>query len=127
MTSGTATPFAPDSSANERPVPASPEELNDTPEGHVRYRRETSKERGSRASYNLVPRPGFKLRPIRGDGYWIVEDTETGIHGDAENVQGALREFYRAANEHLDVLERQSELSDELTHQLKYLQQRIRR
>jgi predicted RNase H-like HicB family nuclease len=59
------------------------------------------------------------------DGYWTVHDVETGIFGSGETQEAAREDFERALHEHLDVLERQDSLSDELTAQLTYLRFRL--
>lgn len=61
------------------------------------------------------------------NGYWYVRDTETGIFGHGETPSGALEDFYVAAAQHLDVLEREPALSGELSRQLEYLRARIQR
>ena len=57
------------------------------------------------------------------DGYWIVRDVETGIFGTGPDAAAAHQDLERALREHLDVLERQEELSSELTAQLAYLRE----
>lgn len=111
-------PARQDSSANERAIPVVPE----PPNRHVFY----PYPEVSYASYRIIPGPSFDLKLERGDGYWTVRDVETGIYGDAEDVLGALQDFYRAAEQHLSVLERQDALSKELSWQLEYLRVRIR-
>jgi len=59
------------------------------------------------------------------DGRWTVRDVETGIFGTGPDAQAAHRDFERALREHRDVLERQEELSPELTVQLAYLRELI--
>jgi hypothetical protein len=71
--------------------------------------------------------PSFSIRLERGDGYVIVTDRPTGIFGQGEDVLAAVQDFQAAVSEHLDVLERQSALSEELTWQLEYLRARVRR
>jgi hypothetical protein len=71
--------------------------------------------------------PSFSIRFERGDGYWVVTDRPTGIFGQGEDVLAAVQDFQAAASEHLDVLERQAALSEELTWQLEYLRARVRR
>ena len=56
---------------------------------------------------------------------WIVHDRVTGIHGAGETPSEALGDFQRAAIEHLDVLERQDALSEDLQAQLLYLRERV--
>lgn len=117
-----ATEFAPvrqDSSANEQAVPVVPERPNQ----HVIYPHPEA----DYTSYKITPAPSFDFKLQRGGDYWIVRDRQTGIYGDAENLSEALEEFYRAAAQHLDVLERQDALSEELSWQLNYLRTRVRR
>jgi hypothetical protein len=71
--------------------------------------------------------PSFSTRFERGDGYWIVADRPTGIFGQGEDVLAAIQDFQAAVSEHLDVLERQAALSEELAWQLEYLRARVRR
>jgi hypothetical protein len=71
--------------------------------------------------------PSFSLELRRGDGYWTVTDGPTGIFGQGSDVLAAIRDFSSAVAEHLDVLERQRELSEELAWQLDYLRARVRR
>jgi len=59
------------------------------------------------------------------DDYWTVRNPETGIFGSGPDRDTAVKGFERALREHLDVLERQAELSDDLTAQLVYLRQRL--
>jgi hypothetical protein len=54
-----------------------------------------------------------------------VADQETGIYGAGASPSEALDDFLRAVKEHLDVLERQELLSDDLTAQLRYLRERV--
>lgn len=61
------------------------------------------------------------------DGYWIVRDTETGIFGHGDDLPAAVADFHIAAAQHLDVLEREPALSEELSRQREYLRARIRR
>lgn len=106
-----------DSSAKERDVPIVPER----PGQHVVYRHPHT----AYPSYRITPAPSFSFELERGNGYWIVRDSETGIYGTAEDVLGALKDFFRAAAQHLDVLKRQEALSDELSWQLAYLRARV--
>lgn len=71
--------------------------------------------------------PSFSIRFERGDGYWVVTDRPTGIFGQGEDVLAAVQDFQAAVSEHLDVLERQAALSEELAWQLEYLRARVRR
>ena len=81
--------------------------------------------RAVEVTYVLKAHPWFDIDIRREQDYWTVVDRETGIFGHGDDPLEALREFNRAAAEHLDVLERQPELSDELTDQLSYLRERI--
>src|SRR5437868_2242029 len=83
----------------------------------VAYARRESSE----ASYAIPARPGFMLRVQHEAGLWTVVDRETGIFGSGENLSDAIGDFRRAAAEHLDVLERQPSLSEDLAAQLAYL------
>jgi hypothetical protein len=105
-----------DSSASERAVPVVPEQ-------RVFY---LHPETGY-SSYGISPAPSFAFEVRQGSGYWIVRDAETGIYGDAEDALGALKDFFRAVEQHLDVLERQDALSDALFRQRDYLRARVRR
>lgn len=106
-----------DSSAKERDVPIVPER----PDHPVVYRRAQT----TYPSYRIIPTPSFNFEVERGNGYLIVRDTETGIYGVAEDVLGALNDFSQAAAQHLDVLEGQEALSEELSWQLAYLRDRL--
>lgn len=59
------------------------------------------------------------------DGVWTVRDLETGIFGTGSERATALDDFEAALREHLDVLERQPALSEELQAQLRYLRIRL--
>ena len=61
------------------------------------------------------------------DDIWVVLDKETGIFGHGEDPLDALRDFDLAAAQHLDVLEQEPALSEELSRQLEYLRARIQR
>lgn len=108
-----------DSSASERAVPVVPE--------HSGHRVIYPHLRSGHLSYKVTANISFDFVLERGDGYWTVSDAETGIYGDADDVLGALEDFYRAAAQHLDVLERQDSLSPDLSRQLDYLRARVRR
>jgi predicted RNase H-like HicB family nuclease len=69
--------------------------------------------------------PQFRVEVEREDQVWIVHDRVTGIHGAGETPSEALGDFQRAAMEHLDVLERQDALSEDLQAQLLYLRERV--
>lgn len=78
-------------------------------------------------SYSVRVSPSFEVRFRRGDGYWTVTDAPTGIFGQGEDPSAAIRDFLAAVAEHLDTLERQTSLSEELAWQLAYLRARVRR
>ena len=81
---------------------------------------------GAGATCYVVPaRPRFDLVPGRSGGRWTVVDRQTGIHGTGDTPTEALADFQQAAAEHLDVLERQSALSDDLVDQRDYLRIRL--
>lgn len=77
-------------------------------------------------SYTVRPSPAFDLDVERNGETWSVLDRETGIHGAGDTPTEALADFRRAAVEHLDVLERQDSLSNDLLAQLAYLRERVR-
>jgi hypothetical protein len=76
-------------------------------------------------AYTIAARPWFDIQVRREPDYWTVVDRETGIFGHGDDLLAALRDFDRAAVEHLDVLQRQESLTDELTAQVAYLRQRV--
>jgi hypothetical protein len=78
-------------------------------------------------SYTVQMRPGFHLSRERDGDRWIVTDADSGIHGVGQSPGDALADFFQAARQHLDVLERQNSLSDDLAAQFEYLRERIRR
>ena len=80
----------------------------------------------SPASYTVRSSPAFHFVVERSGETWTVIDRQTGIYGAGDTPIEALDDFRRAAMEHLDVLERQDSLSDDLTAQLQYLRERIR-
>ena len=75
--------------------------------------------------YVVESRPAFDLVPGRTGDQWTVVDRFTGIHGVGAEPTEALGDFRRAAMEHLDVLERQPGLSEDLAAQRDYLQERL--
>jgi hypothetical protein len=75
-------------------------------------------------SYSVQARPGFSIRVSCKGGRWEVLDRETGIFGIGDDASDAIRDFQRAVREHLNVLEGQASLSDELAAQLTYLRLR---
>jgi hypothetical protein len=78
-------------------------------------------------SYRISVSPTFEVTLHRGDGYWTVTDARTGIYGQGDDISAAIRDFLAAVSEHLDTLERQPSLSEELAWQLSYLRERVRR
>jgi len=75
--------------------------------------------------YVLTARPGFHLMIEHEAECWVVSDPETGVHGAGDSPSDALADFLAAVAEHVDVLERQPALSDDLAAQLRYLRDRI--
>lgn len=88
-------------------------------------RRYSPTEHPSFSSYVVPVRPAFALSHTRTETGWVVTDRPSGIHGYGEDVVAALNDFMAAAREHLDVLERQEALSDDLIVQRDYLRARI--
>jgi hypothetical protein len=78
-------------------------------------------------SYAIPVRPGFRLDVRHAEGRWTIVDRETGVFGTGDDPSAAIRDFQRAVAEHLDVLQRQESLSDELAAQLNYLRTRVSR
>jgi hypothetical protein len=80
-----------------------------------------------RIAYTITARPGFAtvLTYDEPQNRWTVAERETGIFGQGDTPSAAIADFQRAVLEHLDVLERQPALSDELAAQLEYLRERI--
>jgi hypothetical protein len=76
-------------------------------------------------AYTLRARPGFPIDVEHDGGVWILADPETGVHGAGETPSDAVRDFFRAVHEHVEVLERQAELSADLQAQLSYLRDRL--
>lgn len=76
-------------------------------------------------AYRISARPSLPLERFWTGTYWIVRERETGIFGHAVDLSDALRDFGTAVKEHLDVLERQPELSPDLSWQLEYLRARV--
>lgn len=72
-------------------------------------------------------RPRFKLAYRNTGGTRVIVDLPTGVFGAGPDIRAALQDFAEAATAHLDVLERQPELSDELLSQRDYLRERVRR
>lgn len=76
-------------------------------------------------TYTVTTTPHFRLiAELTGDT-WTVSDRHTGIYGAGDTPSEALQDFRRAVTEHLDVLERQDVLSDDLAAQLRYLRARV--
>lgn len=75
-------------------------------------------------TYLIEARPAFDLELQYTGARWTVRDLETGIFGAGDTPSEALLDFQRAAREHLDVLQRQESLSDDLAAQLDYLRTR---
>lgn len=80
-----------------------------------------------RPGYSVVAYEGFSLKADFDSDGVVIRDTETGIFGVGESPLDALRDFERAAEEHLDVLERQAGLSADLERQREYLRRRLSR
>lgn len=59
------------------------------------------------------------------EGYWTVQDLETGIFGSGPDLSAAREDFQRALQEHFEVLSAQEALTPELNAQLVYLRQRL--
>ena len=73
------------------------------------------------------PAGSFELHYHRGNGYWMISDAQTAIYGYGRRLADARRDFQVAVVQHLDVLENEERLSEELTWQLEYLRARVRR
>lgn len=80
---------------------------------------------GDATCYVVHTRPHFDLVPGRTGDLWTVVDKVTGIHGVGEAPTDALADFWHAVAEHLDVLERQEALSEDLAAQRDYLRDRV--
>lgn len=78
-------------------------------------------------SYRARALPPFKLEFEHQDDQWTVADRDTGVFGSGTTLFAAVQDFSEAVREHVDVLERQEELSDALAEQLRYLHTRLRR
>ena len=90
----------------------------------------------NRVSYHSIGTEGFTVYEVNGKPAldaviersgqnWIVRDRVTGIHGVGQEPSEAVHDFARALAEHLDLLSRQDDLSDDLRGQLAYLQLRL--
>lgn len=99
---------------------ATERDIADRPSGKCSY----AASEPAAESYVFETRPAFELEPIATETGWAVRDVETGIYGAGETPSEALLDFQRAVLEHLDMLQRQESLSDDLLAQLQYLQAR---
>jgi hypothetical protein len=70
--------------------------------------------------------PSLAVQVVHEKGRILVVERRTAIYGEGPTHLDAIRDFQRAIREHLDVLERQPELSPELADQLDYLRPRVR-
>lgn len=108
-----------DSTGSERAIPFVPNE-------QVSYRATEAN-----AAYEIHPAAffdlHFDLHTQRGNGYWIVWDAQTAIYGYGRRLSKAREDFQTAARQHLEVLESEENLSEELAWQLEYLRARIGR
>ena len=77
------------------------------------------------ASYLIPLRPAFDLVHDQTETGWVVVDRVTGIHGYGPSPLAAADDFRSAAREHLETLEGQQGLSDDLRRQLSYLRDRL--
>ncbi len=60
-------------------------------------------------------------------GTIVVEERTTGIFGSGPRLSAAIEDFRAALSEHLDVLERSSALSADLSEHLEFLRRHLRR
>jgi hypothetical protein len=74
-----------------------------------------------------APSVPYDLAVEWGGESWAVWDRPTGIYGWGQTLTAAIADFRQAVHEHLDVLERQEALSDDLRWQLRYLHDRANR
>lgn len=77
------------------------------------------------ATYSVSSHVSFDLRLERSEAGWTIADRQTGVHGFGETPIDALVDFRTAAHEHVDTLERQDRLSEDLREQLDYLRSRL--
>src|SRR5262245_40138696 len=77
------------------------------------------------ASYVVPQRPVFDLVHERTETGWVVLDRATGIHGYGSDPLTAALDFRNAVREHLEMLERQQDLSEALEQQLRYVRDRV--
>lgn len=87
-----------------------------------RYRRAA----WSGRSYRLEPAPSLTIAVERADDCTVVREMVVGVYGAGADLREAWEDFTTALAQHLDVLERQEALSDELSRQLAYLRERVR-
>lgn len=80
---------------------------------------------GGSGGYVVAWQAHFELDLAKSETGWTIEDRPTGIHGFGDTPSDALADFRSAAAEHLDVLERQDALSENLRQQLDYLRDRL--
>lgn len=71
-------------------------------------------------------RPSFRLRREHDGNERIVVDVRSGVFGHGQDDQEALRDFMRAARDHLAVLEQELDLPQALQAQREYLRARVR-
>jgi hypothetical protein len=71
-------------------------------------------------------RPSFKLKRERDGDDRIIVDVRTGIFGHGTDDQAALRDFMKAARDHLAVLEQEDTLPPAVQAQREYLRARVR-
>lgn len=111
-----------DSTGNGRTV-------SSVPDLRVSYHRtqETPAYEINPATFEVHPASSFELHYNRGNGYWMIWDAETAIYGYGRRLADARRDFQVAVVQHLDVLESEDRLSEELAWQLEYLRARVRR
>lgn len=77
-------------------------------------------------AFEAHPAGSFELQYHRGNGYWMVWDARTAIHGYGRRLSDARRDFQVAVMQHLEVLENEERLSEELAWQLEYLRACVR-
>ncbi len=76
-------------------------------------------------TYQVTSGPRLRISTARGGEGWLVVDQVTGIHGVGAEFSEAIKDFATALREHLDVLEHEADLSDDLARQLDYLRERV--
>lgn len=77
-------------------------------------------------TYTVCAGPSFAIEVQLHAEQWTVRDRETGIFGVGATPSEAVADFSQAVREHVDVLQRQEMLSDDLAEQLRYLTARLR-